>query len=115
MLGLLVYVHTCGLCVEIRVLQLDAISHRKGKIGLTRRYPIRLDPNGVGFTQPAKQMGRVSVLETQSCSRFRLSVGIMHTHPELDPYTYIILKNFKNPKYKYCTNFLISLFSFPYP
>ena len=58
-LGLLVYVHTCGLCVEIRVLQLDAISHRKGKIGLTRRYPIRLDPNGVGFTQPAKQMGRV--------------------------------------------------------
>ena len=80
-----------------------------------RRHLTCPDPNGAGFTQPAKQMGRVWVLETQSCSGFRLSVGIMHTHPELDPYTYIILKNFKNPKYKYCTNFLISLFSFPYP
>ena len=51
---------------------------------------------GLGFKNP-------------TCSGFGSGAGIMHTRPELDLYTYIILKKFKNPKYKYCSNFLVSL------
>lgn len=75
---------------------------RNDKNCLTCRYP------------PRKANGSSLGLKSPTRIGFELGVGIMHIRPEPDSYTYVILKNFKNPKNKYCS-FSFLYFHFPNP
>ena len=75
---------------------LIAVVFKDGKICLTREYPVRPDPNGVGFTQLVKQMGQDWVLIIKKPPK-RVGIGY-YANPARTRSGYIYNMKFKKKK-----------------